>query len=67
MTKKQYRKRSYLAFFLSIVYIGLTINALLTQSGWMRLISAALFGVLVLMQLRIAFSMRRNCRNLDLK
>ena len=67
MTKRQYRNYSYLSFFFCIAYSGFLINAAFRLSGLSRLISVVLFGFLIIMQLRIAFTMRRNFRNLDLK
>ena len=67
MTKQQYRNYSYLFFFFSIMSSGFLINAVLTGFGLSRLLSSLLFGVLVIMQLRIALLMRRKSQDLNLK
>jgi len=67
MTKRQYRNYSLLFFFFSAAFFGFFIHAVIYGTGISRLISSLLFGFLVVMQLRVALTMRRNYKNLDLK
>jgi biotin transporter BioY len=67
MTKREYRNYSRLSFFFSVVFSGFLINALINGEGWKRLIFSLLFGVVVIMQLRLALLMRRKSQELDIK
>ena len=67
MTKREYRNYSRLFFFFSVVFSGFLINALINGEGWKRLIFSLLFGVVVIMQLRLALLLRRKSQELDIK
>ncbi len=67
MTKRDCRNYSYLFFFFSIVFSGFLINAIVTGSGFKRLTFSLAFGVLILMQLRLALLMRRKSQEANLK
>jgi hypothetical protein len=67
MTKRKYRNSSYLFFFFSVVFLGFLINSVVTEVGLNRLISSLMFGVLIIMQLRLALLLRRKSRELDLE
>lgn len=67
MTKREYQNYSRLFFFFSAVFFGFLINALVAADGLKRIVSASLFGFLIIMQLRIALAMRRKAQGIDLK
>ncbi len=67
MTKRECWYYSYLFFFFSIVFSGFLINAIVTGDGFKRLIFSSAFGVLIVMQLRLALLMRRKFQEADLK
>lgn len=67
MTKRKYRIYSYLFLFFSIVFLGFLIKAIFAEVGVKRVIFSVTFGVLVIMQLRLALLLYRKSQNLELK
>ncbi len=67
MTKREYRNYSRLFFFFSVVFSGFLVNAVINGDGWKRLIASLVFGMMVIMQLRLALLMRQKSQEADLK
>lgn len=67
MTTRQYRNYSYLSFFFSIVFSGFLIKTIIAEQGLKKLIFSLLFGVLVVMTMRLGLLMRRKLRESDLE
>ncbi len=67
MKKQHYKTYSYLFFVFSIVFSIFFVNALSGEISLGNIISAVLFGVVVILQLRLALLMRRKANELNLE
>ena len=67
MTKREYRNYSILFFFFSFATSCFLIKAFLYEAGINQTISVLFFGFLLFNQLRVALSMYRKSREMDLK